>query len=681
MFPATSRPRPVVLAVLVCASVLPVAAEETALTARVDDAARYTYFHGITDEIAREAIGVEGLPRLLELLRDPGFDRRDNIMGFLAWLGDDASAREIVEFLESSPVAATTPEDLRALINAPQTLGHIAGRGHPFAIDALLEMTADGSGGAMLAPAAAKASAYEGFVDDLLEMSLRGLAFAGTGAARDRLEAVARGDVRPRPQGRDLRAAATRAMALIETVDPATTSRGAPEPAPRTGSVPAESGSNLQGIDPPATVAGLALDVNARADDSPLTFANHRSTSNPMSNSRLDDVLREASIRAGRDDTPDDVACCIRVSRSGNPRLFGSVGDGLAIIDDQDEMNAVLTDSVSRVKIVEAINWCGQPASNIIGCAYVGGNGMALVRMGTVSSEAILWIHEYGHNVGLSHTPDPNDIMHGTNTSVNRELSQSECNQYHSPPPGTQMNPVDIGACTDDDNDDVHDAIDNCPFIPNFGQQDSNGDGVGDVCEQPDNDGDGVLDADDNCPTVSNPQQEDNDGDGDGDACDTDDDDDGVTDGSDNCPLTANAGQADGDNDGLGDPCDPCTDRDGDGQGMPGSPLCSRGAADDCDDDDDTVYPLAPELCDGIDNDCNNDVDEALCQSFDINADDTVDGVELAWLGRAFTLCSPNPSQQWWFDVDFTMDGCVDGNDLAILSTVWRCVAPGPVCQ
>jgi hypothetical protein len=669
------------MAVLVCALVLPAFAQDAALTERVDENARHTYFHGITDEIAREAIGVEGLPRLLDLLQDPGFDRRDNVMGFLAWLGDDDSAREIVDFLESSPVAASTPEDLRALINAPQALGHIAGRGHPGAIDALLEMTADGGGGAMLAPAAASANASGGFLDDLLEMSLRGLAFAGTDAARDRLEAIARGDVLPRPEGRDLRAAATRAMALIETVDPAATSRGATQAATRTGTVPTGSESNVQGIDPPATVAGLALDANARADDSPLTFANHRSVSDPMTNTRLDDVLREASIRAGRGDTPDDVTCCVRVSRSGNPRQFGSVGDGLAIIDDQDEMGAVLGDSVSRVKVVSAINWCGQPAANIIGCAYIAGHGMALVRMSSVNSEAILWIHEYGHNVGLSHTADPNDIMHGTNTSVNRELSQSECDQYHSPPPGTQMSPVDIGACTDDDNDDVHDAIDNCPFISNFGQQDGDGDGVGDACGLPDNDFDGVLDADDNCPAVANPQQEDNDNDGDGDACDSDDDNDGVADGGDNCPLTANANQADGDNDGMGDPCDPCTDRDGDGQGMPGGALCSRGAADDCDDDDDTVYPQAPELCDGIDNDCNSDVDEALCQSFDINSDAAVDGVELAWLGRAFTLCSPNPAQQWWFDVDFTMDGCVDGNDLAILSTVWRCTAPGPVCQ
>ena len=121
---------------------------------------------------------------------------------------------------------------------------------------------------------------------------------------------------------------------------------------------------------------------------------------------------------------------------------------------------------------------------------------------------------------------------------------------------------ADTDQCNDSDNDGIANDVDNCPWVANPDQQDTDGDGLGDAWD-PDIDDDGVLNDDDNCPYVFNPDQQDTDGDGLGNACDPDDDNDGVFDIDDNCPYVFNPNQQDTDGDGLGDACDPDIDNDG----------------------------------------------------------------------------------------------------------------------
>ena len=61
---------------------------------RVRTQASYTYYHGITAEMAQERVGPAGVPALLELLADPTFPRRDNVVAFLlTWVGASRRAR------------------------------------------------------------------------------------------------------------------------------------------------------------------------------------------------------------------------------------------------------------------------------------------------------------------------------------------------------------------------------------------------------------------------------------------------------------------------------------------------------------------------------------------------------------------------------------------------------------
>lgn len=114
----------------------------------------------------------------------------------------------------------------------------------------------------------------------------------------------------------------------------------------------------------------------------------------------------------------------------------------------------------------------------------------------------------------------------------------------------------------DSDGDEIYDQNDNCPAISNVDQLDTDGDSLGDACDD-DLDGDSVPNDEDVCPLIRDRNQADTDGDGIGDLCDTDVDGDGIVNEEDNCPLVANPDQIDLDRDGRADACDDDIDNDG----------------------------------------------------------------------------------------------------------------------
>ncbi|XP_033751294.1 LOW QUALITY PROTEIN: uncharacterized protein LOC117335429 [Pecten maximus] len=198
-------------------------------------------------------------------------------------------------------------------------------------------------------------------------------------------------------------------------------------------------------------------------------------------------------------------------------------------------------------------------------------------------------------------------------------------------------------------------AKDNCPLKPNSGQEDSDGDSSGDICDY-DSDNDNIFyDEQDNCPYVSNPNQLDTDGDGRGDVCD-------------NCVNTANFDQADVDGDGVGDACD--TDIDGDGQlnGADNCPYVSNAAQTDT--DGDTVGDSC-DNCLSVSNSAQTDTNENgvgdACDGSDKDGDSIPDALD---------NCVEVPNgEQTDTDGDGTGDYCdtdIDGD--GILNTADNCV-------
>jgi len=158
-----------------------------------------------------------------------------------------------------------------------------------------------------------------------------------------------------------------------------------------------------------------------------------------------------------------------------------------------------------------------------------------------------------------------------------------------------------------------------------------------DPCD-PDTDADELIDGDDNCPTVPNPGQEDIlDGDGVGDACD-------------NCPTTANPSQANTDGDDWGDACDNCP--------TTATLWYVPAGDDDCD-----AFTTAVEEYVGSDplDACPDLVGVDDAWPLDINIDKfvTVGGDVLPYRGRIAAWGGPPPDANWLQRLDLNADNWI----------------------
>ncbi len=313
------------------------------------------------------------------------------------------------------------------------------------------------------------------------------------------------------------------AMFALAGCDDGTTVDTADGAVPADGSVTPDGGPTPDGAAPDGATPDGALPDGALPDGAPADMG------------VCDD--------ADDDDVCDDVDNCVGAA---NPDQANADGDAQGDLCDADDDGDGASDAVEASCGTDPLDGADAPADR-------DGDGVCDAR-DLCPDDA---------------DPDPTDLDgDGEGDACDDDVDGDGAPNDEEAACGTDpADEADVPA--DGDGDDICDAADLCPAVPDAGA-DLDGDGEGDACDDDDDgdgapdedeiacgsdaaddgstpadgDGDGICDALDNCPEIANADQADADGDDQGDACDVDADDDGVADDADNCPAIANADQA-----------------------------------------------------------------------------------------------------------------------------------------
>jgi len=178
-----------------------------------------------------------------------------------------------------------------------------------------------------------------------------------------------------------------------------------------------------------AAVTALGFVLSGCITD--VSVARHSSVA--LTNLETGQILADFSAAINTADSRFDVACATDLVGPLFPALYFQDGDvgiynGPGVINEQADFLALFQEP-GYVKVVSAINWCGDFGPNIIGCAPIPGNTFAVVRIAP-ELEGSLWAHEFGHTVGLEHRNDNRAVMRGTLGSNTREVNSDECEQF-----------------------------------------------------------------------------------------------------------------------------------------------------------------------------------------------------------------------------------------------------------
>lgn len=153
----------------------------------------------------------------------------------------------------------------------------------------------------------------------------------------------------------------------------------------------------------------------------PLAISHHHQVE--LNPERVHEILHGMQHLLRSKDSLQDHSCSVGFSLV-EPILAFHQGSG--VINSQDDFLAIQQQVPGNIKVVRRINFCGR-FGKFLGCAPVRGGSLVVARQRQVDSESALWVHEYGHNMGLWHRSGRGLLMNPTVTRHTRQVNDHEC--------------------------------------------------------------------------------------------------------------------------------------------------------------------------------------------------------------------------------------------------------------
>ena len=165
-----------------------------------------------------------------------------------------------------------------------------------------------------------------------------------------------------------------------------------------------------------------------------LKISRHASVT--FSNEEADKILGVATEVAQIKDGPEDVTCDVTLAHEGPVAEFTN-STTPSFMTSYYDYKAVVFDNPSHIKVLAGMDWCGEKfiPNVLVGCTAPG-NSMTVVadlpeNLREPSDQdkikGIMWLHEYGHLVGLIHRNHQKAVMHEAIEPDRTWLNEREC--------------------------------------------------------------------------------------------------------------------------------------------------------------------------------------------------------------------------------------------------------------